>query len=257
MPDVAWNTETWGHSYKWPAGGEDWSQPWGGSEAQWFGSLYPRLHRLIPARRILEIAPGFGRWTRFLVPACETYLGIDLAEACVVECRRRFAAASHARFVANDGYSLQHAQDGAFDLIFSFDSLVHADRDVLESYVPQMLRKLAPGGAVFIHHSNLAAIIGPDGVRPDGLAENGRSRTVSAAIVADTIDAAGGRVLVQEAVNWVFNMALTDVFTTFGRVQDFPDHVPVHLANPRYMDEAEMILGFQSPYAQLPNLSAR
>src|SRR5271165_1411052 len=97
MPDVAWNGKMWGQDYKWPDAGEIWSIAWGGSDAQWYGSLYPRLHCLLPTRRILEIAPGYGRWTKFLLNSCNDYLGIDLAEACITECRARFAAASHAR----------------------------------------------------------------------------------------------------------------------------------------------------------------
>ena len=70
MPELDWNKAVFDGNYDWRQGGEEWSAPWGGSEAQWFGSLYPRLHRLLPAGRILEIAPGFGRWTKFLIPAC-------------------------------------------------------------------------------------------------------------------------------------------------------------------------------------------
>ena len=43
MPDLQWNIAAWDGSYDWSTGGEEWSQVWGGSEAQWFGSLYPRL----------------------------------------------------------------------------------------------------------------------------------------------------------------------------------------------------------------------
>ena len=60
MPDLNWNKTVWGSTYGWQAGGEEWSETWGSSEAQWFGSIFPRLHRFLPARQILEIAPG---WT--------------------------------------------------------------------------------------------------------------------------------------------------------------------------------------------------
>ena len=52
-----------------------------GSEAQWFGCLYPRLHRLLLTGRILEIALGFGRRTNFLISACSNYIGFDLSES--------------------------------------------------------------------------------------------------------------------------------------------------------------------------------
>src|SRR5277367_4721895 len=106
MPDVSWNRNTWGSVGSWSQGGEEWSAPWGNSEAQWFGSLYPRLHRVLPARAILEIAPGMGRWARFLLPFCERYVGVDLSTLCVEHCRRELSSYKHAHFIQNDGYSL-------------------------------------------------------------------------------------------------------------------------------------------------------
>ena len=125
MPNLEWNRSTWDGDYCWTSGGEEWSQAWGGSEAQWFGALYPRLHRALPARAIFEIAPGFGRWTKFLLPLCETYVGVDLSATCVQACRKTFATADHAEFLQNDGISLSEVPDAKFDLVFCFDSLVH------------------------------------------------------------------------------------------------------------------------------------
>ena len=157
MPDVNWNRQVWDGSYNWTTQGEEWSVAWGGSEPQWFGSLYPRLHRVLPAKSILELAPGMGRWTKFLLPLCSKYVGIDLSLQCVQECRKTFGKATHARFAQNDGYSLADAEDGAFEFIFSFDSLVHVELDVFKTYIPQLLQKLTKNGVAFIHHSNLGA----------------------------------------------------------------------------------------------------
>ena len=49
--------------YEWIQAGEEWSEPWGGSAPQWFGSIFPRIHAYFPANTILEIASGFGRWS--------------------------------------------------------------------------------------------------------------------------------------------------------------------------------------------------
>ena len=103
MPEIAWNKSHWDGEYQWNVGGEEWSAAWGGSEAQWFGSIYPRLHRLLPAKHVLEIAPGFGRWTRFLIDGSESFTGIDLSSAAIEHCERRFAGASNAKFHLNDG----------------------------------------------------------------------------------------------------------------------------------------------------------
>ncbi len=247
MPDVAWNGKRWGVNYKWPDSGELWSEPWGNSEAHWFGSLYPRLHRLLPAKSVLEIAPGFGRWTKFLLSACDSYLGIDLAEQCAEACRARFSGAPYARFASNDGYNLDAAKDGTIDFVFSFDSLVHVEKDVLESYLPQIVRKLAPGGVAFIHHSNLLPLLLQTTSKRNF---HSRARTVSADIVANLIEAAGGIVLVQEVINWR-DPNLIDALTTFGRASDFPDRTTTRLTNPRFMEEAALIKDYQHPYTTL------
>ena len=80
MPSVEANRQLWGAAYGWPEEGDEWSAPWGGRRTQWYTSILPRLHPFLPARRVLEIAPGFGRWSSFLIPACESYVGVDLAE---------------------------------------------------------------------------------------------------------------------------------------------------------------------------------
>ena len=244
MPDLNWNKGVWGTTYNWVYGGEEWSTTWGGSEAQWFGSIYPRLHRFLPARRILEIAPGFGRWTRFLVPACEHFVGIDLSEKCTDSCRSRFAPAKHAHFFTNDGQSLQATQDWTFDLIFSFDSLVHAEYPILASYIPQVLQRLSSVGVAFLHHSNFLAY---NNTIPH---RHGRAATVSADAVADLIYRGGGTVLVQEIVNWG-EEHLIDCLTLFSRHDIYPSVKPIRLKNPLFMAEAALIRNFQSPYCTL------
>lgn len=250
MRDVDWNKSVWGSIYGWHDQGEEWSKSWGGSESQWYGTIFPRLHRFLPARRILEIAPGFGRWTRFLVQACDEFVGIDLSSKCIDACRHRFAANKHAQFFVNDGYSLAAAQDDGFDLIFSFDSLVHAEHEVLASYVPQILRKLSATGVAFLHHSNFLAYGNTIGN------QHGRAISVSADLVADFVARSGGTLLIQEVVNWG-GEHLTDCLTLFTRQSTSPFAAPVRLKNPLFMGEATIIQNFQSPYSSVRTSHSR
>jgi SAM-dependent methyltransferase len=239
MPDLNWNRAIWDTQHDWAAGegGEEWSLPWGGSEPQWFGSLYPRLHRWLPAKNILEIGPGFGRWTRFLIPLCDTFVGADLSAKCAGACRERFASASHAAFVVNDGMTLP--QGGPFDFVFSFDSLVHAELDIFESYIPQILGNLSGRGVAFIHHSNLASLVRQE---PN---PHLRAGSVSAERVGHLITAAGGTVLVQEIINWRETAAL-DCLTLFGTRSGFARTQPVVLENSAFMAEATLVREIQA-----------
>src|SRR5450756_847707 len=124
MPSIEKNLAEWNEDYSWEDAGDEWSQPWGNSNAQWFGSIYPRIQGFLPAPTILEIAPGFGRWTEFLLQSCDQLIGGDVAPKCVEACTERFADHPGASFFTNDGHSLPMVADSSVDFAFSFDSLV-------------------------------------------------------------------------------------------------------------------------------------
>lgn len=212
MPDLAWNKATWDGAYGWGQRGHEWSSPWGGSAGMFFATLMPRIGAALPAESVLELAPGFGRCTALLLPFCRRYRGVDLSERCVAQCRSRFADHPDAAFFTNDGLSLDAVAGEAFDLVFSFDSLVHADLPVFEAYIPQILALLKPGGFAFLHHSNLAAF-------PEVSEFQHRSTSVSGPVVADLVARHGGRVLVQEMFNGGPLVAY-DCFTLFCRGED-------------------------------------
>jgi SAM-dependent methyltransferase len=196
MPSLNENKDRWSDSYPWEDAGEEWSRAWGGSEAQWFGSIFPRLHAFVPVGTILELAPGFGRWTRFLRPLCDRMVLVDLSERCIDACRARFGEDGSVEYHVNDGSSLEMVSDASIDFVFSFDSLVHADADVIESYIIQLRHKLTEDGVAFLHHSNFGAL--------DEGTENRhwRSESVSGELVCALAQRAYLSVISQERINW-------------------------------------------------------
>src|SRR3954454_12840335 len=157
MPDVEANRLQWNESYRWPEGGDEWSKAWGGPDAQWHFTLWPRMRQFLPTGTLLEIAPGFGRWTAYLVDCCDRYVGVDLSSQGIDACRARFADVAKAEFNVNDGKSLPGVSDASVDFAFSFDSLVHVEDEVIDAYLVELTRVLRNDGVAFIHHSNLAA----------------------------------------------------------------------------------------------------
>jgi len=242
MPDLDWNKSRWNDEHPWPEAGDEWSQGWGGPRAQWFGTLYPRIARWLPAGRILEIAPGFGRWTQFLLRHAPSLVGVDLNPRCIQQCRQRFAAYDHALFVQNDGRSLDMVSDGSIDFVFSFDSLVHVEMDVLTPYCAQIIAKLSPRGTAFIHHSNAA-----NGVDENNPNAEGRGKSVSSQAVKAAIESSGGRVLIQEEINWA-SMARIDCLTTFTHAGAHSQIDYLKIENNSFMTEMALIRAVQSHY---------
>lgn len=253
MPELRENHEVWSSSWDWSTQGDEWSAWWGGTPALWSGALLPRLHAWVPAGTILEIAPGYGRWTQYLKDLAERLVIVDLTEGCIEHCRARFSSARNIEYHVNDGRSLAMVPDGTVDLAFSFDSLVHAERDVLAAYLGQLARKLRPDGIGFIHHSNLGRY--PRSVRlahrvpprllfplvRRGLVVNlpaWRAEDVSADWFAEACEAAGLVCIGQELVNWEHGRHLIDalsVFTPRGSRRERPRRV---VRNPLFTEEA-------------------
>ena len=122
---------------------------------QWNATILPRIRAFLPVQTILEIAPGFGRWTQFLKDFCGNLIVVDLSEKCIKACQERFAGCSHITYFVNDGKSLDMIPDNTIDFVFSFDSLVHVEDAIVSAYISQLPRKLRQNGVAFIHHSNL------------------------------------------------------------------------------------------------------
>src|SRR5437762_673017 len=137
MPSIQDNLERWNLSYDWPSQGDEWSEMWGGASSQWFGTILPRVRSFLPARRVLEFGPGFGRWTKFLQGWCTELVLVHITPKCIKACRQRFASLAHLRYHVNDGQSLAVVDDHSIDLAFSFDSLVHVESDVLFGYIAE------------------------------------------------------------------------------------------------------------------------
>jgi SAM-dependent methyltransferase len=188
--------------YAWPEGGDEWSRQWGSSRMFFYGTVMPRVAAFVPCGHLLEIAPGYGRCTQFLLPLCRQLTGVDLAERCVRACAERFAAAPHARFVLGDGKSLPFLEDDSVDFAFSFDSLVHADAEALRGYLHELGRTLKPGAHAFIHHSNLGEYVDPGTDLPTVPNPEFRDATVSAESARAWAAEASLACPAQELLNW-------------------------------------------------------
>ncbi len=236
MPTLKENREQWTR-YDWSEGGDEWSSVWGGTDSLWYATLLPRLHGLIPAGHILEIAPGFGRCTQYLVPHCERLTLLDLTERCIEACRERFREHHHVSYHINDGRSLDAVEDNSVDLVFSWDSLVHVEQDVMRAYISQLGRKLRPGGAGFIHHSNIGAFRDRKTGTLTVPNSHWRGATMSARLFREYCEEAGLSCHAQEIINWG-NEVLSDCISLFSRPERSAVSRTEIFENRLFMDEA-------------------
>lgn len=223
MVSVRVNQAWWGQDYDWAERGDEWSAPWGGAETQWYGSLYPRIHRFLPAGHILEIACGYGRWTQYLKDQCDQLTAVDLSQVCIDACKERFGSDERLTFTTTDGTSLPGVADASVDFAFSFDSLVHADLATMTAYMGELRRVLKPEGVAFIHHSNLGTyarrywLLGKIPKLGGFLRRSHvlqpvymRDPSVSAEAITDAAARNGLRVIGQELTPWLSHRTFVD-----------------------------------------------
>jgi SAM-dependent methyltransferase len=254
MPSIQQNLRVWSSDKSWESQGEEWSDTWGGAAAQWQWAILPRIGVYLPAHHILEIAPGYGRWSQFLASQGDTLTLVDLSPRCIAACRERFAELGHVRYHVNDGRSLAMLADRTVDFAFSFDSLVHAELPVIESYLRELARVLTPNGVAFLHHSNLGGL-GPPGLArrwlPDSLygaltargllpTDHWRAYSVSADLVRDLAVSTGVLCIRQELVNWGCDR-LIDCFSTVTPAGSRWARPMERVTNSGFMAEAQAI----------------
>ncbi len=256
MPSARGDLSVSSVSYDWTQEENRWSAAWGSPAAEWFGTLLPRIQGFIPVDTILEIAPGYGRWTNYLKDHCENLIVVDLAEMCIDACKQRFATSSHITYHVNDGRSLEMIPDESIDFVFSFDGLVDAEADVLEGYIRQLATKLKPNGLGFIHHSNLGMyselLALTREVPPESrkvLLDKGElidpgpvvhAESMSARLFEDYCDKAGMQCISQELLNW-FNKNLIGCLSVFTPKDSIWARRNTVVENPHFMDEVKRI----------------
>jgi SAM-dependent methyltransferase len=128
---------------------------WGDPEA-WPPLRYMRDHFLKPyvdpGATIVEIGPGGGRWTRYVLSARRIY-AVDYHQELLDELRRS-CDRPNITFVKNGGDDFPGVPDGAADFIFSFGCFVHVEVDVIERYLANMRRLLKPESNVVLHYAD-------------------------------------------------------------------------------------------------------
>ena len=110
---IASNLRTWSE-WDWSKGGEEWT-----NSQDWKESLVQHvLEPNIPVgSQGLEIGPGGGRWTEFLIQRASHLTIVDLTPKCIEVCRARFERATNIEYHVNDGCDLSFIPSQSIDRI--------------------------------------------------------------------------------------------------------------------------------------------
>ncbi len=157
---VEWNQAQWSDDSVWGRDGDDWTfhaDTCGQPYDIWKQSLVEEFLKpfLGPQVDFVEIGPGQGRWTEFMVGNTHSLTLVDLSPKCINVCRQRFGHHGEVSFVANDGRSLP-VPSGSTDIVWSFGSFVHFDPGEVDAYLAECGRVLKKHGRFVIHHAGWA-----------------------------------------------------------------------------------------------------
>jgi cyclopropane fatty-acyl-phospholipid synthase-like methyltransferase len=108
----------------------------------------------IPFKQALEIGAGAGRWSRWLRPRCESLVCVDRTSASKkhIDALNLTPAIMHllcpwGALPTGPGSPLHQA----FDLVFSYDTFVHFDKVLIQTYLRSIAQALAPGALAVLH----------------------------------------------------------------------------------------------------------
>ena len=110
-----------------------------------------------PRKVAVEVGPGGGRWTRYLLGFRELYV-VDYHAELLQELRKHFSR-PNMKFVKNNGCDFPGIPESVADFIFSFGCFVHLDADLIERYLSNMRQLLKPGGNVVIQYSDKSKVM--------------------------------------------------------------------------------------------------
>ena len=110
-----------------------------------------------PEHTAVEIGPGGGRWTRYLLDFKKLYV-VDYHAELLAELKKNFCKPGM-EFIKNNGTDFPGIPERSIDYLFSFGTFVHLDAPIIEIYLANMKKILKPGANAVIQYSDKTKIM--------------------------------------------------------------------------------------------------
>ncbi|MET0637406.1 MAG: class I SAM-dependent methyltransferase [Chitinophagaceae bacterium] len=149
----------------WQKGGPDFNYFKAADDQQWIAifwnteTVFYRLFSHLDLSRTLEIAAGAGRHSLQVINRIgELYL-LDSSEGALNLARKKMEGRDHVHFIHHpSGTGLPASiPDASLTAVFSYDAMVHFEKETVASYISAAYRVLAPGGLCLFHYSNYSS----------------------------------------------------------------------------------------------------
>ena len=115
------------------------------------GTLFARFDELsirTSGNRALDFGCGVGRVTQALARRFNQVTGVDISETMIERARALSGSSSQLQFTHLKDGRLRIFKDASFDFIYSARVLQHVPERLIQSYIRELLRLLAPGGTL-------------------------------------------------------------------------------------------------------------
>lgn len=123
---------------------------------------YVKSHFLLPylnsETTLIEIGPGGGRWTRYMLHVKNIY-AVDYHQELLHELSKNFSK-SNIHFILNHGDDFPQIPEKSIDFVFSFGTFVHLEIEVIHSYLKNLKPLLKPTAIVVIQYADKTKPLG-------------------------------------------------------------------------------------------------
>jgi len=164
MPSIKWNKKMWTFGYKKfledPNSYEFYGEKWGDPEKE-------RSLKVIKAKFLtpfvnenhtaLEIGPGGGRWTQYLLNFKKLYL-LDLNKEFFPYLKKRFQNLQNISYHQTNGVDFPEVPKKSIDFLFSFGTFVHLDQEIIIEYLDNMKNILKENSNIVLNYSDMTRL---------------------------------------------------------------------------------------------------
>lgn len=111
-----------------------------------------RLQQFVkPDAIVLDLGCGLGRVAKHVAPLCKSIYVVDASSAYCLRAQHYLRNLPNVHVGKVDGKSLRDFADNSFDLVYAWEVLVHANKQVVQRYLSEVQRILKPNGIFYFH----------------------------------------------------------------------------------------------------------